>query len=91
MEKPALLPAFSYTSWFGYLGFSCFFFLACRCLTTPEPMSQMKATRKAVEQIGLNRQEKVKKEWFADPAQGEMFRKRLASLLAASTTKPAIS
>ena len=54
-------------------------------------MSQMEAAREAVEQIGLNQQEEVKKEWFADPAQGEMLQKRSASLPAASTTKPAIS
>ena len=51
-----------------------------RCLTTPEPMSQMDAALDAVRQIGLNQREEVRREWFDDAAQGEMFRKRLDTL-----------
>lgn len=62
-----------------------------RCLTSPETMSQMEAAREAVGQIGLNQREEVKMEWFDDPAQGEMFQKRLDILRAVSMTEPSIS
>lgn len=61
-----------------------------RCLTSPESMSQMEAAREAVRQIGLNQREEVKKEWFDDPAQGEMFQKRLDVLRAAVLTNPIV-
>ena len=57
-----------------------------RCLTSPEPMSQMKAAREAVGQIGLNQREEVKKEWFDDPAQEGMFQRRLDVLRATALT-----
>ena len=49
-----------------------------RCLTTPEPMSQLEAAREAVRKIGLNQREEVKAEWFSDLALWQMFQKRLA-------------
>lgn len=52
-----------------------------RCLTMPEPMSQMDAALDAVRQIGLNQREEVRREWFFDAAQGEMFQKRFNILL----------
>ena len=61
-----------------------------RCLTSPKSMSQMEAAREAVGQIGLNQREEVKKEWFSDPAQGEMFQKRLDVLRAAVLTNPIV-
>ena len=55
-----------------------------RCLTTPEPMSQLDAARDAVRRIGLNQKKEIKREWFADPAQWEMFQRRLHALLNAT-------
>ena len=55
-----------------------------RCLTTPEPMSQLDAARDAVRRIGLNQKKEIKREWFADPAQWEMFQQRLHALLNAT-------
>ena len=55
-----------------------------RCLTTPEPMSQLDAARDAVQKVGLNQKEEVKKAWFSDPAEWEMFQKRINLLLSAS-------
>ena len=40
---------------------------------SPQPMSQMDATLEAVRRIGLNQKEEIKKEWFSDPTQWEMF------------------
>ena len=51
-----------------------------RCLTSPQPMSQMDAALDTVRQIGLNQREEVRREWFDDAAQGEMFQKRLDTL-----------
>ena len=47
-----------------------------RCLTSQQPMSQLDAALEAVRMIGLNQKEEVKKEWFSNPAQWEMFQKR---------------
>ena len=58
-----------------------------RCLTTPQPMSQMDAALEAVRMIGLNQKEEVRKEWFSDPAQWEMFQKRY-HLLADAAKSP---
>ena len=58
-----------------------------RCLTTPRPMSQMDAALEAVRMIGLNQKEEVRKEWFSDPAQWEMFQKRY-HLLADAAKSP---
>ena len=44
-------------------------------------MSQMDAALEAVRRIGLNQKEEVKKEWFSDPVQWEMFQRRLSILL----------
>lgn len=55
-----------------------------RCLTSPQPLSQMDAALEAVRMIGLNQKEEVKKEWFSDPAQWEMFQKRFNILLSVS-------
>ena len=52
-----------------------------RCLTSPQPMSQMDAALEAVRRIGLNQKEEVKKEWFSDPAQWKLFQKRFNVLL----------
>ena len=51
-----------------------------RCLTTPEPTSQMDAALDAVRQTGLNHREEVSREWFDNAAQGELLRKRLDML-----------
>ena len=48
-----------------------------RCLTAPEPMSQMDAAKQAVQRIGLNQREDVNMAWFDEPARRNMFRKRL--------------
>ncbi|MBR0218349.1 MAG: hypothetical protein IJQ33_04020 [Clostridia bacterium] len=61
-----------------------------RCLTASKSMSQMEAAQEAVRQIGLNQREEVIKEWFSDPAQGEMFQKRLDVLRATGLTNPII-
>ena len=55
-----------------------------RCLTSSQPMSQMDAALEAVRRIGLNQKEDIKKEWFSDPAQWEMFQKRFSILLSKS-------
>ena len=51
-----------------------------RCLTSPQPMSQMDAALEAVRMIGLNQKEEVKKEWFSDQVQWEMFQRRYQML-----------
>ena len=47
-------------------------------------MSQMDAALEGVQMIGLNQKEEVKKEWFGDPAQWEMFQKRFHALQSTS-------
>ena len=51
---------------------------------SPQPMSQMDAALEAVRMFGLNQKEEVKKEWFGDPAQWEMFQKRFNALQSTS-------
>ena len=55
------------------------------CLTSSRPMSQMDAALEAVRKIGLNQKEEIQREWFSDPAQWEMFLKRLHLLLSVSS------
>lgn len=51
-----------------------------RCLTAPEPVSQLDAALDAARHIGLAQREEVHPEWFSDPARWEMFRRRLQAL-----------
>ena len=51
---------------------------------SPQPMSQMDAALEAVRRIGLNQKEKIKKEWFSDPVQWEMFQRRYQMLVSAA-------
>jgi hypothetical protein len=55
-----------------------------RCLTSPQPMSQMDAALEAVRRIGLNQKEEIKKEWFGDPTQRAMFQRRYQMLASAA-------
>ena len=52
--------------------------------TSPQPMSQLNAALEAVRIIGLNKKEEVKKEWFSDPTQWEMFQRRHQMLVSAA-------
>ena len=47
-------------------------------------MSQMDAALEAVRRIGLNQKEEIKKEWFSDPVQWEMFQRRYQMLVSAA-------
>lgn len=51
-----------------------------RCQTTEGNRSQMQAALHGVARVGLNQIAEVRKEWFTDPAQYDMFAKRLALL-----------
>ena len=51
---------------------------------SPQPMSQMDDALEAVRRIGLNQKEEVKKEWFSDPTQWEMFQRRYQMLVSAA-------
>ena len=51
---------------------------------SPQPMSQMDAGLEAVRRIGLNQKEEIKKEWFSDPVQWEMFQRRYQMLVSAA-------
>ena len=62
-----------------------------RCLTCPEPMSQMDAALEAVRKSGLNQKKEVKREWFAEPVRWEMFRKRHQLLAGAAGEASALT
>ena len=51
---------------------------------SPQLMSQMDAGLEAVRRIGLNQKEEIKKEWFSDPVQWEMFQRRYQMLVSAA-------
>ena len=51
---------------------------------SPQLMSQMDAALEAVRMIGLNQKEEVKKEWFSDQVQWEMFQRRYQMLVSAA-------
>ena len=51
---------------------------------SPQLMSQMDAGLEAVRRIGLNQKEEIKKEWFSDPVQWEMFQRRYQMLASAA-------
>ena len=51
---------------------------------SPQPMNQMDAALEAVRRIGLNQKEEIKKEWFSDPVQWEMFQRRYQMLVNAA-------
>ena len=51
-----------------------------RCLTMDNAMSQMEAAIHGVQSVGLNQISDIKREWFSDPVQWEMFSRRLSVL-----------
>ena len=51
-----------------------------RCLTTASAMSQMEAAIQGVKAVGLNQVSAVRREWFVNEAQWEMFSRRLRVL-----------
>ncbi len=55
-----------------------------RCLTSPQPMSQMDAALVAVRMVGLNQKEEIRQEWFNDPARWKMFQQRYYILASAA-------
>jgi len=48
-----------------------------RCLTTDTPLSQREAACLGVRAVGLNQLQEVKREWFTNPSDWEMFVQRL--------------
>ena len=51
-----------------------------RCLTTDTPMNQLDAAMIGVRSVGLNQIREVKREWFDDRSEWEMFSRRLGVL-----------
>ena len=51
-----------------------------RCLTTGTPMNQLDAAMIGVRSVGLNQIREVKREWFDDRSEWEMFSRRLGVL-----------
>ena len=51
-----------------------------RCLTTDTPMNQLDAAMIGVRSVGLNQISEVKREWFDDRSEWEMFSRRLGVL-----------
>ena len=58
-----------------------------RCLTSSRPMRQMDAALEAVRMIGLNQKEEVKKAWFSEQVQWEMFQRRYQLLVRADEAR----
>lgn len=51
-----------------------------KCLTTDKRITQREAALEAVKKVGLNKISEIKKEWFSNEQQSEMFFKRLEIL-----------